>query len=208
MPRRLKELFESASMPKKKKGNKFRNEPGLLTKLNQVDSDDDDNVVGTVPREDESGALRGVKLRPENIKQGPYESSGQFMRRLNKLATNAKFEAVIEQRFNVDLCPTADGLPRKPQILSTVDGSVFDEAMEKKGKKSGSNEEPTVPNKVLKRRIRDQKRRMKKKGNKRPLSGTSNDGQLDFDDYVDNVRFGEVAQRPPSLAKFKRLKKS
>lgn len=221
VPRRVKELFEANSTrTKKKKKNKFQNEPGLLSKLDGFDSDVEEGQNSCKLAEDESGAERGIKLRPESIKQGPYETNQQFMRRLDKLASSAKFEAVIEERFDVDLCPKIPGLPRKPQVLSTVDGSVFDESKDRKRKsiKGDSKSESFIPNKILKRRLRDHKRRLKKKGIKRPVSGTTKSGLEsdlhdlpdsdgpDFDDYVDHVHFGEVAQRPPSLGKFKKLK--
>ena len=202
----MKELFDSDSSSKKRNKNKFKNEPGLLSKLNQLDSEDE---IVAKPGEDESGAVRDIKLRPESIKQGPYETNEQFLRRLNKLANNAKFEAVIEERFNVDLCPKLEGLPRKPQILSTVDGSVYDEEKERKqNKKTKNGEEEPVPNKVLKRRLRDQKRKLKKRKHKTGTSSGDQEDGLTFEDYTDDVEFGDVAQRPPALAKFKRTKRS
>lgn len=218
----MKELFEATSSRTKKSKNKFKNEPGLFSKLDAFDSDVEEGQNSPkLPAEDESGAERGIKLRPESIKQGPYETNQQFMRRLDKLASNAKFEAVIEERFDVDLCPKIPGLPRKPQVLSTVDGRVYDESKERKRKGikgDPKSDESLIPNKILKRRLRDHKRRLKKKGIKRPVSGTTKSGLEsdlddipdsdgpDFDDYVDHVHFGEVAQRPPSLEKFKKLK--
>ena len=139
---------------------------------------------------DESGATRGLKPLPAVLEQGPYESEQQFLNRVSSLSVQAKAEASLEERFDLDLCPVL------PEVLSTRSG----EAVGRKGKKvrlrNGMTEEERREAKRVKRRQRDARRR--RKGKKGAKSVDDND---DFDQFRDQVSFGEVVTAPPRFSR-------
>lgn len=168
MPRKLQELLDSnqraANAPKYKKKVKT---PGLLT-------------INLNSEGDDKGCTRALKVLPEKVEQGPYESEEQFLNRLQRMATKAKAEACIEDKYDVDFAP---------KILSTVDGKA-------KNENRGKEKDP-VSKKLAKRKARDEKRKNRKR--KKP----SHD---EYKPQVDKISFGEVAMAPPTLPQIKRRK--
>lgn len=162
------------SKPKKKKERKG---PALL------------RVTTSSGGEDASGAARGLKPLPSVMQQGPYESEEQFLRRLSRITSEAKTEANLEAKFDLDLCPVI------PQMLSTKTGKEVKK--KKKKTKNGLTPEQRLENKRQKRRERDAKRKSKQKRGKKSRNAN------EFDGLQDNIAFGEVVTRPPAFSKRK-----
>ena len=151
MPRKMQELLQlkDAAENRKKlpKPKRKTNQPGLLCITAGMDGDDE-------------GHTRGVKFVPPVIQQGPYESEFQFMSRLNRMASRAKAEAQVENKFDVDFCPPAEA-PKRPKILSTKTGKEV--KYTSKGKIHVDDEETRRSRKAEKRRARAAKKKAKKR---------------------------------------------
>lgn len=161
---------EMSKSNKSKKKNKSRGQPGLLALKTSISGDD-------------TGGKRGLKWLPEKVEQGPYESSSQFLNRLQRMSSKAKAEALVEDKFQVDFCPKMT-----PQILSTKDGQI---TQDKRDEEMNDVLGVRGVKKREKRRVREMKRRVKKRKTTKP--------ETDFKSYKDDVRFGEVVLAPPKI---------
>ena len=162
------------SKPKKKKQKKG---PSFL------------RVTTSSEGEDASGASRGLKPLPCVMEQGPYESEEQFLRRLSRITSEAKTEANLESKFDIDMCPVI------PQMLSTKTGKEVKK--KKKKNKNGLTPEQRLEKKRQKRRERDARRKSKQK------RGSKSKSVNEFEELQDNISFGEVVLRPPAFSKRK-----
>lgn len=88
---------------------------------------------------DETGAVRPVKVLPNILEQGPYESDVSFVKRLDRLCEKMRSESAVEAKYNLG-----------------------DENL-------GSAEHKVSENKLLKRKARDKKRKTKKKKGKKDV---------------------------------------
>jgi hypothetical protein len=187
MPRKLRELLEDAkaieTMGVRKKSKK---------KQNKMEGDDRLRVVTTIEGDDE-GAERGVKPLPQVLEQHEYESSDQFIRRLENMSSRALAEVKVEAAFDLDFCPRI-----QPKILSTKTGQEAEKIM--KGRKKTTAQE-RLEKKRQKNRERDAKRKSKKKRKK----GSKDDGDdNDFHRFQDHVAFGDIVMAPPAFSKQRR----
>ena len=187
MPRKLRELLEDAkaieTMGPKRRSKK---------KQNTTEGDDLLRVVTRIEGDDE-GAERGVKSLPQVLQQHEYESSDQFIRRLETMSSRALAEVKVESQFDLDFCPRIE-----PKILSTKTGKEVEKTM--KGRKKSTAEE-RLEKKRQKRRERDAKRKSKKKRKKGSKDGGDDN---EFNRFQDHVSFGEIVMAPPAFSKQRR----
>ncbi|KAI1285445.1 hypothetical protein HDE_11778 [Halotydeus destructor] len=171
MPKRLQEMLDRGkamnSQPKRKRSRTKSSQPGLL-------------AIKLSDHGDERGATRGRKWLPDEVVQGPYETQDQFLNRIHVMSAQAKNEARIENRFDIDLCP---------KILSTTSGK------EKQDEQSLFGEK-----KRQKRRDREAKKKEKMKAKQAPKD------YLEFGDLTDQIEFGEVALAPPRIVRKRKIK--
>lgn len=143
----------------KRKGSKGKN--------NQIIFNEDRN-------EDCEGAVRQYKPIPNHMEKRPYETEEQFMRRLNRLVGTAINEAQIEEKYDVDFCPSTGAKNDLQDIFKT--GKTISKRKQEK------------------RKQRDKKRKEKKNQKK----------QLNRDEFKslkdDKVKFGETVHHPPNLS--------
>ena len=172
MPKRLQELINNRTNAKKVvKKEKKTKRPGLLAFEVKQDGDS-------------KGASRDLKKMPDKVMQGAYETSDQFIGRLDRMTSAAFAEANLSIKHNVDFCP---------KILSTSTSSSSKKQIDFSDKFGDRKRE--------KRRLKDIRKRAKKRAKKNPEKDYT-----DFDDLKDEFKFGEVVMRPPMLQKRKKLK--
>lgn len=130
---------------------------------------------------DTEGMTRQYKEIPTQLEQESYESEEHFFRRIHKLASKAKAEATIEDKYDVDFCK---------KVISTEGDN---EAL------NAENKEKKSDNKRKRRKEKVAKRLKKKKGS---------EDEDDFAFLQDKVEFGEIVTCPPNLNfKLKKNKK-
>lgn len=148
--------------------------------------------IATTLDGDDTGCTRGLKPLPPFLEKGAYESEDQFLNRISRLSSQAMTEAKLEERFGLDFCPVL-----QPQMMSTRSGKVV-AIKKRRKKKKGLTLEQRAENKRAKRRERDAKRRCKKK------RGSKSDEKTDgFEQFSDEVRFGDIVTAPPAFSKRK-----
>lgn len=145
--------------------------------------------IATTTDGDTSGSTRGLKPMPDVVEQAPYESEEQFLNRISRLSAQAKVEAKLEDRFGLDFCPVM-----QPQILSTKSGSRIGG---KRARQREKREQERAEARRAKRRERDARRRSKTK------RGSKSKETNDFENFRDDVQFGDVVMAPPPFSKRK-----
>jgi hypothetical protein len=144
--------------------------------------------IATTVDGDSAGATRGLKPLPDFMEQGPYESEEQFLNRISRMSAEARAEAKLEDHFGLDFCPAI-----QPQVMSTRSGSAV--VTGKKKRRKGLSLEERAEARRVKRRERDSRRRSKKK------RGAKSGQADDFEQFQDEVRFGDVVMAPPAFSK-------
>lgn len=134
------------------------------------------------------------KVVPE-FKRKLGESNKRFLSRVNSMVHEYLNAHKFEQKYKVDIIRDKSGevlgLEKKPK--DEIDELLKKSKKVKKGKKA--NEKDNIP-----KLTKSQKRREKLKAKK--LKKQQDKDFLDFNSFKDEVKFGEVADAPPTLTKF------
>merc|ERR1719458_625672 len=139
----------------------------------------------------QKGMTKPLKPIPV-FKQGEGEHKRAFYYRIDKTIQSMKKRAEFEEKYKVDV--QTDGRGKSVIVDREKDEVELEE--EKKGIERRTKEEKRV--------LRRQREKMRKKKNKK---GSNNADNLDFDDFKDDVAFGDTVDAPPTL-KFRGFEKS
>merc|ERR1719490_248271 len=177
----LKKPTGSSDPPLVKRKRKRPEEKALLDSTKHLNYDGPNQKGMTKP------------LKPIPVfKQGEGEHKRAFYYRIDKTIQSMKKRAEFEEKYKVDV--QTDGRGKSVIVDREKDEVELEE--EKKGIVRRTKEEKRV--------LRRQREKMRKKKNKK---GSNNADNLDFDDFKDDVAFGDTVDAPPTL-KFRGFEKS
>merc|ERR1719341_3100507 len=177
----LKKPTDSSDPPPVKRKRKRPEEKALLDSTKHLNYDGPNQKGMTKP------------LKPIPVfKQGEGEHKRAFYYRIDKTIQSMKKRAEFEEKYKVDV--QTDGRGKSVIVDREKDEVELEE--EKKEIVRRTKEEKRV--------LRRQREKMRKKKNKK---GSNNADNLDFDDFKDDVAFGDTVDAPPTL-KFRGFEKS
>ncbi|XP_043196222.1 coiled-coil domain-containing protein 137-like isoform X1 [Amphibalanus amphitrite] len=133
------------------------------------------------PEAAERGMTRPLKPIPL-FEQGPGESDGRFLRRVEKLTKERIHQSRFEDKYNVDIMPD----PETGQTKMISRESDNEKKRNKKRRVGEDGEE--IPKKINRKKAMKLKRKEKLAEKKDAFAHLS-----------DRVQFGDVVQRPPEL---------
>merc|ERR1719237_1731871 len=174
----LKKPTDSSDPPPVKRKRKRPEEKALLDSTKHLNYDGPNQKGMTKP------------LKPIPVfKQGEGEHKRAFYYRIDKTIQSMKKRAEFEEKYKVDV--QTDGRGK-----SVIVEKKKIEKLAKKGIVRRTKEEKRV--------LRRQREKMRKNKSKR---GSNNADNLDFNDFKDDVAFGDTVDAPPTL-KFRGFEKS
>merc|ERR1719458_1215596 len=177
----LKKPTDRSDPPPVKRKRKRPEEKALLDSTKHLNYDGPNQKGMTKP------------LKPIPVfKQGEGEHKRAFYYRIDKTIQSMKKRAEFEKKYKVDV--QTDGRGKSVIVDREKDEVELEE--EKKRIVRRTKEEKRV--------LRRQREKMRKKKNKK---GSNNADNLDFDDFKDDVAFGDTVDAPPTL-KFRGFEKS
>merc|ERR1719500_2477937 len=183
----LKKPTDSSDPPPKQRKRKRPEEKALLDSTKHLNYDGPNQKGMTKP------------LKPIPVfKQGEGEHKRAFYYRIDKTIQSMKKRAEFEEKYKVDV--QTDG--RGKSVI--VDREKDEVELEKKKIEKLAKKGIVRRTKEEKRVLRRQREKMRKKKNKK---GSNNADNLDFDDFKDDVAFGDTVDAPPTL-KFRGFEKS
>merc|ERR1719158_70766 len=146
----------------------------------------------------QKGMTKPLKPIPV-FKQGEGEHKRAFYYRIDKTIQSMKKRAEFEEKYKVDVQTDGQGksviVDREKDEVELEEEKKKIEKLAKKGIVMRTKEEKRV--------LRRQREKMRKKKKK----GSNNADNLDFDDFKDDVAFGDTVDAPPTL-KFRGFEKS
>merc|ERR1719500_2753755 len=185
----LKKPTDSSDPPPVKRKRKRPEEKALLDSTKHL------NYGGP----NQKGMTKPLKPIPV-FKQGEGEHKRAFYYRIDKTIQSMKKRAEFEEKYKVDVQTDGRGksviLDREKDEVELEEEKKKIEKLAKKGIVRRTKEEKRV--------LRRQREKMRKKKNKK---GSNNADNLDFDDFKDEVAFGDTVDAPPTL-KFRGFEKS
>merc|ERR1719400_424068 len=147
----------------------------------------------------QKGMTKPLKPIPV-FKQGEGEHKRAFYYRIDKTIQSMKKRAEFEEKYKVDVQTDSRGksviVDREKDEVELEEEKKKIEQLAKKGIVRRTKEEKRV--------LRRQREKMRKKKSKR---GSNNADNLDFNDFKDDVAFGNTVDAPPTL-KFRGFEKS
>jgi len=147
----------------------------------------------------QKGMTKPLKPIPV-FKQGEAEHKRAFYYRIDKTIQSMKKRAEFEEKYKVDVQTDGRGksviVDRERDEVELEEEKKKIEKLAKKGIVRRTKEETRV--------LRRQREKMRKNKNKK---GSDNADILDFDDFKDDVAFGDTVDAPPTF-KFKGFEKS
>jgi len=147
----------------------------------------------------QKGMTKPLKPIPV-FKQGEGEHKRAFYYRIDKTIQSMKKRAEFEDKYKVDVQTDSQGksviVDREKDEMELEEEKKKIEQLAKKGIVRRTKEEKRV--------LRRQREKMRKNKNKK---GKNNADNLDFNDFKDNVAFGDIVDAPPTL-KFRGFEKS
>merc|ERR1719234_1628684 len=148
----------------------------------------------------QKGMTKPLKPIPV-FKQGEGEHKRAFYYRIDKTIQSMKKRAEFEDKYKVDVQTDGQGksviVDREKDEVEVEEEKKKIEKLAKKGIVRRSKEEKRV--------MRRQREKMRKNKNKKGSKNTAEN--LDFDDFKDDVAFGDTVDAPPTL-KFRGFEKS
>merc|ERR1719458_123721 len=185
----LKKPTDSSDPPPVKRKRKRPEEKALLDSTKHI------NYDGT----NQKGMTKPLKPIPV-FKQGEGEHKRAFYYRIDKTIQSMKKRAEFEEKYKVDV--QTDGRGKSVIVDREKDEGELEE--EKKKIEQLAKKGIVRRTKEEKRVMRRQREKMRKKKNKK---GVNNADNLDFNDFKDDVAFGDTVDAPPTL-KFRGFEKS
>merc|ERR1719370_1088676 len=185
----LKNPTDSSVPPSNKRKRKRPDEKALLDSTKHLNYDGPNQKGMTKP------------LKPIPVfKQGEGEHKRAFYYRIDKTIQSMKKRAEFEEKYKVDVQTDSRG---KSVI---VDREKDEEELEEEKKKIEQLAKKGIVRRTKeeKRVLRRQREKMRKNKNKK---GSNNADNLDFNDFKDDVAFGDIVDAPPTL-KFRGFEKS
>merc|ERR1719362_1170614 len=147
----------------------------------------------------QKGMTKPLKPIPV-FKQGEGEHKRAFYYRIDKTIQSMKKRAEFEEKYKVDVQTDGRGksviVDREKDEVELEEEKKKIEKLAKKGIVRRTKEEKRV--------LRRQREKMRKNKSKR---GSNNADNLDFNDFKDDVAFGDTVDAPPTL-KFRGFEKS
>jgi len=147
----------------------------------------------------QKGMTKPLKPIPV-FKQGEGEHKRAFYYRIDKTIQSMKKRAEFEEKYKVDVQTDGQGksviVDREKDEVELEEEKKKIEQLAKKGIVRRTKEEKRV--------MRRQREKMRKNKNKK---GSNNADNLDFNDFKDDVAFGDTVDAPPTL-KFRGFEKS
>ncbi|CAH0563595.1 unnamed protein product [Brassicogethes aeneus] len=154
---------------------------------------------------DSKKAVNIVEEKPiPEFKQRPGENDRHFLLRVNRICQSVQREAAFEEKYGVDIKRNAETgqveeVKKRPkdelQVLINKAKKESKDKQNKKKKKKKKDEGPKLS--------KSQKWQLKKNEKKNKKA----EKPMDFNDFKDEVKFGEIVHAPPTLSAPRRVTK-